>query len=77
MTGWRIGFTAAPLPIAKAIVQAYVTNEVKAPWYIDLLNINLNNQDLAAAKTRIEQYMTAFAADGTRITKNLDFEGGA
>ncbi len=65
------------LPIAKAIVQAYVTNEVKAPWYIDLLNINLNNQDLAAAKTRIEQYMTAFAADGTRITKNLDFEGGA
>ena len=65
------------LPIAKAIVQAYVTSDVKAPWYIDLLNINLNNHDLDVAKGRIEQYMTAFAKDGARITKNLDFEGGA
>src|SRR5262245_34102681 len=29
------------LPIAREIVEAYVTSDVKLPWYIDLLNINL------------------------------------
>ncbi|MCI0459969.1 MAG: hypothetical protein L0Z62_23710, partial [Gemmataceae bacterium] len=29
------------LPIAREIVEAYVTDDVKLPWYIDLLNINL------------------------------------
>jgi malate synthase len=60
------------LPIAKAIVEAFVTNEIKPPWYIDLLNINLNNHDLDEAKRRIQLYLDAFAEDGTRITKNLD-----
>ncbi|MGD9343895.1 MAG: hypothetical protein PVJ25_07640, partial [Desulfuromonadales bacterium] len=46
--------------------------DVKAPWYIDLLNINLNNHDLELAKQRIRQYMEAFKQEGVRITENLD-----
>ena len=60
------------LPIARAIVEAYVLDPVKAPWYIDLLNINLNNHDLGVARQRIARYMTAFKNDGVRITENLD-----
>ncbi|MDH3454324.1 MAG: malate synthase [Desulfuromonadales bacterium] len=60
------------LPIARAIVEAYVLDPVKAPWYIDLLNINLNNQDLSLGKQRIDRYMAAFKTEGLRITENLD-----
>jgi malate synthase len=62
------------LPIVRDIAAKYVTDDVKAPWYIDLLNINLNNYDLDEAKRRTRMFMDAFRADGTRITKNLDFE---
>jgi malate synthase len=61
------------LPIAREIVATYVTNHVKLPWYIDLLNLNLNNHDLAAARSRIRAYIEAFDRDGTRVTENLDF----
>jgi malate synthase len=61
------------LPIAKQIVKAYVLDDVKVPWYIDLLNINLNNHDHDVASQRIELYMTEFAGNDTRITENLDF----
>ncbi len=61
------------LPVARAIAEVYVRDEVKAPWYIDLLNINLDNHDLAEAKRRIRSYMDGFHRDGTRITENLDF----
>jgi malate synthase len=61
------------LPIAREIVEAYVLDEVKLPWYIDLLNINLDNNDLAEAKRRIRLLADAFRKDGTRITENLDF----
>lgn len=61
------------LPIAGEIVKAYVKSKVKTPWYIDLLNINLNNFDLDLARKRIKMYLEAFANDGTRITENLDF----
>ena len=61
------------LPIAREIVATYVTNRTKLPWYIDLLNLNLNNHDLAKAKSRIRSYIEAFERDGTRITENLDF----
>tara|TARA_B100001123_G_C15329440_1_gene1030748 strand:- start:995 stop:2878 length:1884 start_codon:yes stop_codon:yes gene_type:complete len=61
------------LPIAGEIVKAYVKSRVKTPWYIDLLNINLNNFDLDLARKRIKMYLEAFANDGTRITENLDF----
>jgi malate synthase len=61
------------LPIAREIVDVYVTEPLKAPWYIDLLNINLDNHDLGEARRRIALYMDAFRKDGTRIAKNLDF----
>ena len=64
------------LPIARAIVETYVTSAVKLPWYIDLLNINLNNHDLAEAKRRIRLLAESFRKDGTRITENLDFVVG-
>jgi malate synthase len=65
---------ATTLPIAGEIVRAYVEADAKTPWYIDLLNVNIDNVDLATAKARIDLYLSAFAADGTRITENLDFE---
>ncbi len=61
------------VPIAREIVETYVLDDVKVPWYIDLLNINLNNHDIEKAKERIHLYMDAFKKDGTRITENLDF----
>jgi len=61
------------LPIAREIVDTYAADQVKPPWYIDLLNINLNNHDLAVARERTRRYMAAFKKDGTRITENLDF----
>lgn len=63
---------ATTLPVARAIVEAYVLEPVKAPWYIDLLNLNLNNTDLDVAEHRIREYLDAFGKDGTRITRDLD-----
>jgi malate synthase len=62
------------LPIAREIVRTYVSESAKLPWYVDLLNINLNVQDLATARERITRYRQAFEADGTRITENLDLK---
>jgi len=61
------------LPIARAIVESYVMDDAKLPWYVDLLNITLGNHDLAEAKKRIRLLSDAFHADGTRLTANLDF----
>jgi malate synthase len=61
------------LPIAREIVEAYVASEIKLPWYIDLLNINLGRHDLTEAKRRIRLLEEAFRKDGRRITENLDF----
>ena len=60
------------LPISKEIVTTYIHSDQKLPWFIDLLNINLNNFDLNVAKERISTYLNAFKKDGTRITENLD-----
>jgi malate synthase len=65
------------LPIAREIVETYVLDGTKLPWYIDLLNINLGVQDVAEARRRIELVRTAFKTDGTRITENLDFDGAS
>ena len=62
------------LPVARAIVEAYVLEPVKAPWYIDLLNLNLNVTDLSVAEGPIRRFLDAFGRDGTRITRNLDFD---
>jgi malate synthase len=61
------------LPIAREIVEAYVMDGVKLPWYVDLLNINLDNHDLNEAKRRINLLTEAFRKNGTRITENVDF----
>ena len=61
------------LPIAREIVETYLQQPVKLPWYVDLLNITLGVQDVETARARIARYTKAFAADGTRITENLDF----
>lgn len=60
------------LPISKEALEVYVLQPVKLPWFIDLLNLNLNNFDLDLAKIRISAYVKKFASDGERITKNLD-----
>jgi malate synthase len=67
------------LPVAREIVQTYVLDPVKLPWYIDLLNITLGVHDLPEAKRRIEHLRRTFTETGERITANIDFEqpGGA
>lgn len=65
---------ATTLPISREIAYTYVLNEIKSPWFIDMLNINLNNYDLKLAKERIQMYNTTFEKTNTRITENLDFE---
>ncbi|EPR69091.1 isocitrate lyase [Cyclobacterium qasimii] len=61
------------LPIAKSIVKKYVGEEKKIPWFIDLLNINLNNVDLKMADKRIDLYIKLLNEKGERVTENLDF----
>jgi malate synthase len=61
------------LPISREIASTYVRDEIKAPWFIDLLNINLNNIDLTVARKRIGMYMNKFKTQSTRITENLDW----
>jgi malate synthase len=65
---------ATTLPIALEIVRAYVTSPQKPPWYVDLLNLNLDNHDLLVARSRIEAYLDRLSASGERTTKNLDFD---
>jgi malate synthase len=64
---------ATTLPVAREIVAAYVTAAVKPPWYIDLLNLNLGNDDLDEARRRIRLYLETLRDDGIRVTENLDF----
>lgn len=61
------------LPIIYEVTKRYIDEEVKIPWYIDLLNINLNNHDLPEGKRRIEAYIKKFRETGQRITENLDY----
>ena len=63
------------LPTARAIANVYVLSYKKLPWYIDLLNINLNNMDLSLAEKRIQTYIDTFNREGLRITENLDTAG--
>jgi malate synthase len=60
------------LPISREIAETYVLDTVKAPWFIDLLNINLNNIDLKEGKRRIKLFMNKFKAEGVRVTENID-----
>jgi malate synthase len=64
---------ATTLPIARAIALAYVRSDLKAPWYVDLLNLTLGLDSLRVAEQRISRFLEDFAKDGTRLTENLDF----
>ena len=68
-----ISHKRAGLEMARAIVKAYVASRTKAPWYIDLLNLNLDDTDLEVARGRIARFFELFEQDGTRLTGNLDF----
>lgn len=59
------------LPIIYEMVKDYINEKVKIPWYIDLLNINLNNEDLGEGKKRISAYLNEFRQTGHRITERL------
>ena len=61
------------LPISREITETYVLHPIKVPWFIDLLNLNLNNTDLEVARKRINLYTETFKINGVRITANLDF----
>jgi malate synthase len=61
------------LPIAREIVERYVAEDVKPPWYVDLLNVALQARDFPTARERIARYLAAFERDGTRVTGNMDF----
>jgi malate synthase len=56
------------LPIAKVIVDRYVRESVKLPWYIDLLNLTLEANDLGEATRRVDQLARTFREQGVRIT---------
>jgi malate synthase len=61
------------LPIARAIVDAYVFDAAKLPWYIDLLNATLEVESLDEAQRRIRLLAESFHRDGTRVTENLNW----
>jgi malate synthase len=60
------------LPIARAIVEGYLTSDTKAPWYVDLLNLNLGQYDVSEASRRVQRYLEALSGRGVRITENVD-----
>jgi malate synthase len=60
------------LPIAREVTLRYAQSDIKSPWFIDLLNLNLDHADLALAKARVNDYLAAFGRDGTRLTTTPD-----
>ncbi len=62
------------LPIARDIVEALVTTDLKAPWYIDVLNLTLDNHDRVECAGRVARYLDALRATGTRVTRNPEFD---
>ena len=64
------------LPVARVVVEAYVRCAQKAPWMVDLLNVNLTVEQEQTARQRTRDFLELFAAQGVRITKNLDFASG-
>jgi malate synthase len=67
------GNYVSSLPVAREIVHKYVTAPIKVPWFIDLLNLNIDNHDLKKARRRIGQYLDMLTTQGRRITENPDF----
>jgi malate synthase len=55
------------LPIAREIVARYVRFPRKAPWLVDLINLNLDDHDLWRARARIDAYLSAYVRTGRRV----------
>ena len=62
------------LPIARDLVEALVTSDLKAPWYIDLLNLTLDNMSRGECAARVADYLRTFRTRGTRVTANPEFD---
>jgi len=60
------------LPIARAIVDRYVREPVKLPWFIDLLNLTLGTHDLARAEQLIDRLARTFRERGARTTSLVE-----
>ena len=56
------------LPIARTIVDRYVREPVKLPWFIDLLNATLGTTDRPEAERRIDALARLFRERGVRMT---------
>jgi malate synthase len=56
------------LPIARAIVERYVKEPAKLPWFVDLLNLTLDTYDMDEASNRIERLAAEFRTRGVRLT---------
>lgn len=61
------------LPLAAMALQTYVESSTKAPWFIDLLNLNLDNADHAEALRRVCAYYRELEAHASRATQNVDW----
>ena len=57
-------------------MDAYVKFAQKAPWMVDLLNVNLGVEQEPAAQLRTRGFLERFSSEGIRITENLDFSSG-
>ena len=57
------------LPISREIVETYVTEAVKMPWFVDLLNVNLGNSNLDGGPP-------ADPAAGGRVPERRDADYG-
>ena len=64
------------LPVSRVVVDNYVRCDQKAPWMVDLLNVNLTVEQEEAARNRTQDFLDLFSRQGIRITKNLDFAAG-
>ncbi len=64
---------ATTLPIARDIAESYVLAGQKTPWFIDLLNLTLDNEDRDVARKRVAAYRKTLQDEGRRITANLEF----
>ena len=64
------------LPVSRVVVDAYVKFARKAPWMVDLLNVNLGVEQEPTAQLRTCGFLERFSSEGVRITENLDFATG-
>ena len=62
------------LPVSRVVVDEYVRCGQKAPWMVDLLNLNLTVEQEQTARQRTQDFLDLFANKGIRVTKNVDFE---